>query len=158
MNEADIVASLDKLAAKIAAGARYIQVQAVFELGPMQRWMQAVVDRGLHRQAYFIAAVFPFSGSERLRFLQKVPGLCIPDHLLERVQGRDGDAASLEITLELIDGIRQMPGLSGLHLRSISAEDWVPRILEAAGLRRLTRPDNEPTKGDSDAAHHAPAP
>ena len=163
MSEAEIPASLDKLAGKIAAGARYIQVQAVFDLPPMQRWMQAVVQRGLHRQAHFIAAVFPFSGAERLRFLQTVPGLCIPEHLMHRVQSRDGDAASLEITLELIAGIRAMQGLSGLHLRSISAEDWVPRILEAAGLRKATEaapvtPVNETAKGELDAAHHASAP
>ncbi len=136
MSPEDIPASIDKLAAKIEAGARYIQVQAVFDLEPLRAFMQAVVERGLHRKAHFIAAIFPFSGAERLRFLQKVPGLCIPEHVINRVEGNDGDAESLAITLELIAGIRSLPGIAGLHLRCISAEDWVPRILEGAGLSR----------------------
>lgn len=139
MAPAEIPQSLDKLAAKIEAGAKFIQVQAIFDLEPMSAWMQAVVERGLHKRAHFIAAVFPFSGSERLRFLQKVPGLCIPEHVIARVASRDGDAESLKITLELIEGIRAMPGIAGLHLRCIGAEDWVPRILEGAGFEKPAR-------------------
>jgi methylenetetrahydrofolate reductase (NADPH) len=138
-SEADIPKSLEKLAAKIEAGAHYIQVQAVFDLMPMQRWMKAVVACGLHRRAYFIAAVFPFSGSERLKFLQKVPGLYIPDHLIERVSREGGEAAAFDITLELIRGILEIDGLRGLHLRSIGAESWVPELLERAGLTKAER-------------------
>jgi methylenetetrahydrofolate reductase (NADPH) len=127
MRAADIPASLDKLSAKIEAGAHYIQVQAVFDLEPLRAFMQSVVQHNLHKRAHFIAAVFPFSGAERLRFLQKVPGLSIPEHVIARVASHDGDEESLKITLELIAGIRAIPGIAGLHLRSIGAEDWVPR-------------------------------
>jgi methylenetetrahydrofolate reductase (NADPH) len=136
MNEADIGKSLEKLAGKIEAGARYVQVQAVFDLEPMRRWMKAVVAMGLHRRAHFIAAVFPFSGSERLKFLQKVPGLSIPDHLIARVSKDDGEEAAFAITLELMDGVLSLDGLSGLHIRSIAAESWVPELIARAGLRR----------------------
>jgi methylenetetrahydrofolate reductase (NADPH) len=139
MTPEEIPASLDKLSAKIEAGARYIQVQAIFDLEPMRAWMSAITERGLHKKAHFIAAVFPFSGSERLRFLQKVPGLCIPEHVIARVASQDGDKESLAITLELIEGIRAMPGIAGLHLRCIGAEDWVPRILSGARLDKPSR-------------------
>ncbi|MFD1468169.1 methylenetetrahydrofolate reductase [Hymenobacter caeli] len=126
--------SMKRLTEKIDAGARYIQVQAIFELGPMQFWMAEVVRRGLHRRARFLAAIFPFSGAERLHVLREIPGLSIPDHLLARVEGHNSERESLAITLELINGIRDIEGISGLHIRSIGAEDWVPRIIEAAGL------------------------
>jgi methylenetetrahydrofolate reductase (NADPH) len=127
---------MERLAAKIDAGATFIQVQAVFELAPMQRWMAAVRDRGLHKRARFIAAIFPFIGVDRLSFLKKIPGLVVPDPLIDRVR-RSGDAEreSYEITLELIRGLVEIPGLSGLHMRSIGAEDWVPRLVEDAALR-----------------------
>jgi methylenetetrahydrofolate reductase (NADPH) len=91
----------------------------------------------LHRRAHFIAGIFPFSGADRLAFLQQVPGLVVPDDLITRIRSNDGEAESLQITLEFIEGIRQIPGIKGLHMRSIGAEDWVPRIVEAAGLRKL---------------------
>jgi methylenetetrahydrofolate reductase (NADPH) len=135
--EQAIAGAMDRLAAKIDAGASFIQVQAVFELASMRRWMAAVVERGLHERAHFIAAIFPFAGVDRLSFLQKVPGLVVPDHLIERVrQSGDAEGESYRITLELIRGLRDVPGLSGIHMRSIGAEDWVPRLVEEAGLKR----------------------
>lgn len=127
--------SLSKLAAKIDAGAQYIQVQAIFDLDPMRRWMEKVRERGLHQRAHFFAAIFPFSGAKRLEFLRKIPGLFVPDHLIERIQSKDGDAESLAITCELIEGLRAIEGIKGIHMRSIGSEDWVPRIVQAAGLR-----------------------
>ena len=126
--------SMQRLTEKIDAGAKYIQVQAIFELGPMQFWMAEVVRRGLHRRARFLAAIFPFSGAERLHVLREIPGLRIPDHLLARVESNNSERESLAITLELISGIREIEGITGLHIRSIGAEDWVPRIITAAGL------------------------
>ncbi len=126
--------SFERLEKKIEAGAKYIQVQAVFELGPMELWMKEVVRRGLHKKARFIGAIFPFSGAERLHILKSIPGLSIPQHLLDRIESLDSEAESLAITLELIQGIKAMEGISGLHIRSIGAEDWVPRIIMAAGL------------------------
>ena len=137
--EEELPGAMERLAAKIDAGARFIQVQAVFELAPMQRWMAAVVERGLHERARFIAAIFPFAGVDRLKFLQKVPGLVVPEHLIERVRrSGDAEAESYRITLELVRGVRDLPGLAGIHLRSISAEDWVPRLVVDAELRRGT--------------------
>ncbi len=126
--------SFARLEKKIEAGAKYIQVQAVFELGPMQRWMEEVVRRGLHKKARFIGAVFPFSGAERLHILKEIPGLDIPQQLLDRIESHNSESESLAVTLELISGIRAMEGITGLHIRSIGAEDWVPRVITAAGL------------------------
>ncbi|WP_437675964.1 methylenetetrahydrofolate reductase [Sorangium sp. So ce131] len=135
--EQAIAGAMDRLTAKIEAGASFIQVQAVFELAPMRRWMAAVVERGLHERAHFIAAIFPFAGVDRLNFLQKVPGLVVPEHLIERVRkSGDAEGESYRITVELIRGLRDIPGLSGIHMRSIGAEDWVPRLVDDAGLRR----------------------
>jgi methylenetetrahydrofolate reductase (NADPH) len=131
-----IPASMERLRAKIDAGASYIQVQAVFDVEPMVRWMAAVRERGLDRRAHFVAAVFPFAGVERLSFLKMVPGLVVPDALIERVrQSGDAEQGSYQITLELIQGLLDIPGLHGLHIRSISAEDWVPRLVEDAKLQ-----------------------
>lgn len=134
-NPTDLDKSMERLTAKINNGARFIQVQAIFDLAPMERWMAEVCARGLHKRAHFIAAIFPFSGAQRLEFLQTIPGLVVPDHLVKRIRGNDSEAESLRITLELINGIRAIDGIRGLHMRSIGAEDWVPRIVEAAGLR-----------------------
>lgn len=67
----DLDKSMARLTAKIDSGAKYIQVQAIFDLAPMERWMAEVRARGLHHRAHFIAAIFPFSGAKRLEFCKK---------------------------------------------------------------------------------------
>lgn len=136
-NGSDFEKVMDRLEAKINSGASFIQVQATFDPTTLDFWMAGVRARGLHKRAHIMAAIFPFSGAKRLEFLQKVPGLSIPDHLLARIRSKDSEAESLNITLEIIDGIRQIEGISGIHMRCIGAEDWVPRIVEAAGLRKV---------------------
>lgn len=126
--------SFDRLEQKIEAGAEFVQIQAVFEVEPMQHWMEEVVKRGLHRKARFIGGVFPFCSLERLHVLKEIPGLEIPAHLLQRIKANNSKGESLAVTVELMRAIQQMEGISGIHIRSIGAEDWVPRIIEASGL------------------------
>lgn len=131
----ELDASMALLQTKIDSGARYIQLQASFELTPMQRWMAEVVRRGLHQQVHFIAGVFPFSSWKGLEFLQKIPGIDIPNELFERIRSSH-KSESLKVTVELVQGIRAIEGIRGLHLRSISSGDCIPQIVELAGLRQ----------------------
>jgi methylenetetrahydrofolate reductase (NADPH) len=133
----DLEESMAQLEAKIYSGARYIQLQATFDLAPMQRWMEEVVDRGLHKRAHFIAAIFPFSSLKGIEFLQKIPGLSIPNEVFDRLSGRNSRSESLRITLDLIHGIRAIEGIRGLHMRSIRSGDCIPSIVESAGLRQI---------------------
>lgn len=126
--------SMDRLEKKINAGATFIQIQAVFEVETLQRWMQAVVEKGLHKRAKFIGAIFPFTTVERLNVLSEIPGLEIPDWIINRINDHNVKKESLVIMLELIKGIKEIEGISGLHIRSIGLEEWVPKIIEASGL------------------------
>lgn len=130
-------ASMQQLEAKIELGVRYIQLQATFDLVAMQQWMAEVVRRGLHKRVHLIAAIFPFSSLKGLEFLQKMPGLSIPEHLIERIRHSSGKSESLQATLELVQGIRAIQGIRGLHLRSIPSEECIQQIVESAKLQQF---------------------
>lgn len=132
----DLYESMKQLEAKISSGARYIQLQATFDLAPIQQWMEEVRARGLHKQVHFIAAIFPFSSLKGLQFLQKIPGLNIPNELVDRIRGSNSRSESLKVTLELIQGIRDIEGISGIHMRSIRSGECIPQIVDAAGLQK----------------------
>ncbi|MFY0601270.1 MAG: methylenetetrahydrofolate reductase [Cyclobacteriaceae bacterium] len=131
-NAAHFTERLDILEKKIEAGAEFVQMQAVFETDPMCNWMEKVRERKLHQKARFFAGVFPFCRLERLNALMEIPGLDIPHHIVRRIQQNDTELESLNITLELIDELSNIDGISGLHIRSIGAEEWVPKIIEAS--------------------------
>jgi methylenetetrahydrofolate reductase (NADPH) len=66
----------------------------------------------------------------------EVPGVFIPEPLLKRMEAA-GDGAAEEgvaITLELIEAIRRLEGVNGIHLMAVGWEEIVPRIVTEAGL------------------------
>ncbi|PPS43408.1 methylenetetrahydrofolate reductase [Chroococcidiopsis sp. TS-821] len=130
--------SMALLEAKIARGARYIQLQATFDLASMQQWMAEVVKRGLHKRVHFIGAVFPFSSWKGLEFLQKIPGFYIPNEVVERIRNSDPKSESLRVTIELIQGMQAIEGIRGIHLRLMGSSNCA-EIVELAGLRQLAQ-------------------
>ena len=43
-------------------------------------------------------------------------------------------AEGCQITVELIQAARKIPGVKGVHLQAIEAEEVLPEIIKAAGL------------------------
>jgi len=124
---------------KINAGARYIQTQAIYNIERFKSWMEKVRARGLHEKAYILAGIVVNKSQKSIEMTSIVPGMDIPDALIKRMQdAEDKQAEGVEIALDLIKEIRQIEGISGLHIMAIGWESIVPVIMERAGL--LPRP------------------
>ena len=119
--------SMKRLTDKIDAGAKYIQVQAIFELGPMQFWMAEVVRRGLHKRARFLAAIFPFSWAECLHVLREIPGLSICWPAWEVVTVR-AEACLPRSSLSTVSAKLRV-------FRACSSAPWGPRAGRCASSR-----------------------
>jgi len=128
-----------RLEKKINAGARFIQTQAIYNIERFKRWMCEVRNRGLHEKAYILAGIVVNKSQKSIEMTAIVPGMDIPVSLIERMQNaEDKKAECVNIALDLIKEIRQIEGLSGLHIMAIGWEEIVPEIVERAGL--LPRP------------------
>ena len=124
---------------KINAGARYIQTQAIYNIERFKSWMEKVRERGLHEKAYILAGIVVNKSQKSIEMTSIVPGMDIPEALIKRMQNaEDKQAEGVEIALDLIKEIRQIEGISGLHIMAIGWESIVPTIMERAGL--LPRP------------------
>jgi len=132
--KSNVIKGVDRLEKKIEAGADFVQIQAIFELGRLECWMAEVVKRNLHKQVRFLGAVFPFDSAERLHALREIPGLDVPEKLVRYMEKNNSSIASSKITLDLVEGMKNIDAISGIHIRSIGAEEWVPKIVEASGL------------------------
>lgn len=130
---AALESSLANIEAKIARGAKFVQLQATFDLESLQRWMAAAVARGLHQKAYFLAAMYPFRSAKELNLLDKLPGTRVPKWLFERIG--QSEFESFQFNSELIAGIRAIEGIRGLHFRSVHARNCIARLVRAASLR-----------------------
>ncbi len=66
---------------------------------------------------------------------QRIPDILIPKQLVERMErSSQPKETGLEIALELIQEVKALPGVSGLHLMSVGWERILPRLLSEAGL------------------------
>ena len=131
-----------RLAKKIAAGAQFIQTQYCFDVPQFKEYMARVRDLGLHQQAFILAGVGPLKSTKAAEFIRtKVPGVVIPDEVIERLkktpQEKQQDEGR-EICVELIQQIREIEGVSGIHIMAYRQEELVAEIVHEAGL--LPRP------------------
>lgn len=132
-------ASAARLAAKIAAGAQFVQTQFVFDLAAFAGWMAYLRESGLSEQCHILAGVGPVRSLRALSHLQRVPGVQIPAEIAARLSAAGPDhiaAAGEQLCAETIAQLRHIPGVAGVHVMAVGAESHIPRILEHAGLSR----------------------
>jgi len=125
-----------RLAKKVKAGADFIQTQAVFDVQRFARYMEMVRDHGLHEQVYILAGIIPMKSVGMARYMRDyVAGLIVPDELVERMENaQDPKAEGVRICLELIEQIREIEGVRGIHIMAVAWEEIIPTIVEQAGL------------------------
>jgi methylenetetrahydrofolate reductase (NADPH) len=129
-----------RLAKKAKAGADFIQTQAIFDIGKFAEWMEMVTYRGVDKEVHILAGVIPIRTVGMARYMRdKVPGVNVPDEIVTRMEdAKDAREEGLKICLEIIEQIKEIPSVHGIHIMAVGWEDIVPTIVEKAGL--LPRP------------------
>ncbi len=129
-----------RLLKKVKAGADFIQTQAIYDVSKFAQWMELVRDKGLDQQVHILAGVIPTRSAGMARYMRDyVAGVYVPDELVTRMEvARDAKEEGVKICLEIIEQIKEIPGVHGVHIMAVGWEDIVPAIAERAGL--LPRP------------------
>lgn len=131
-----------RLAKKIAAGADFIQTQCIFNVPKFERWMEGVREKGLHKKCYILAGVTPCKSLGAAKYMaNRVPGMDVPKEIVERMASVPKEKQAEEgvtICVEIIEKLKKIEGVSGIHIMAIEWEEKVKEICERAGL--LPRP------------------
>jgi methylenetetrahydrofolate reductase (NADPH) len=142
-----------RLAKKVRAGADFIQTQLIYNVSKFAEYMKRAGDLGFLDDVHMLAGVGPIKSSGAARYMAtKVPGMDVPDEIVQRMSGAIKGISSEEkaarraawqeeginICVEIIQQVREIPGVSGVHIMAIEWEEAVPTIVEKAGL--LPRP------------------
>ena len=122
---------IGRMEEKIEAGARFFQTQAVYEPGAFEDFMARVEGFGTP----ILAGVIVLKSPNMARYLNdKVPGITVPDALVEEMEAADDRrAAGVSISARTIEAVRDM--CQGIHIMAIGWESSIPQIVEAAGIR-----------------------
>jgi len=127
---------VSRLAKKIKAGADFIQTQAVYDVAKFTKWMEMVTDRGLDKQAHILAGVIPIKSAGMARYMKDyVSGVSVPDEIIARMESAEkAKEEGANIILDIIEQLKEIPGIHGIHIMAVGWEDVVPEIIEKAGL------------------------
>jgi 5,10-methylenetetrahydrofolate reductase len=125
-----------RLGKKVRAGADFIQTQGIFDVAKFGRFMQMVRDQGLDQKVFILAGIIPLKSAGAARYMRdEVAGVGMPDEVVNRMAGaKDAIEEGIKITLEIIQQVKEMPGVRGIHIMAVNWEEIVPRIVQEAGL------------------------
>ncbi|MHC4551422.1 MAG: bifunctional homocysteine S-methyltransferase/methylenetetrahydrofolate reductase [Planctomycetota bacterium] len=98
---------IERFKHKVDAGAEYVITQPVFDTEMFFKFAESVGDSKLP----FIAGIWPFTSYKNAEFMaNEVPGVIVPDALLERMSKaktrEDGRKIGIEIAQEMIETLR----------------------------------------------------
>ncbi len=101
------IARLEK---KVAAGARFVQTQPLYDPEKMQEMLERTASMGIP----VLVGLLPLVSERNAEFLHnEVPGISLPDSVRRRMRGKSGEqgvAEGLEIACELVEAGRGVAG------------------------------------------------
>jgi methylenetetrahydrofolate reductase (NADPH) len=119
---------------KIAAGAQFLQTQAVYDADTVIRFASGA---NLASTA-LIVGIIPLKSSKMAKWLNaNIPGIRVPEALIQEMDAVAGDAAaelraSIDITGRIIKLVK--PHCAGVHMMMMGWEQHLPAFLAAANL------------------------
>jgi methylenetetrahydrofolate reductase (NADPH) len=127
-----------RLAKKVDAGAEFVQTQCIYNLERFKEWMGLVKEYGLEKEVYILGGITPLKSARMAEYMAKqVAGMDVPEALIDRmkaVPAKEQRAEGIKIAVETIQALKEMEGVSGVHIMAIEWEDVVPELVEKAGL------------------------
>ena len=124
------------LAAKAAAGARFVQTQFCLDTGVARRYAARLAEHGLADRVKLLVGIAPLASARSARWMrEKLPGTIIPEALIDRLErASDPRREGIAICAELLRDLAAIPGVAGAHLMAPQNPAAIPEALAEAGL------------------------
>jgi len=117
---------------KVAAGAQFVQTQYCFDIDMLKTYMAKVRDMGLHKKVFILPGVGPLASAKSAEWIRNnVAGVHIPDAIIKRLAGaEDQKQEGVNICIDMINQIREIEGVSGVHIMAYRQEERIAEIVE----------------------------
>ncbi len=123
-----------KFEKKVAAGAEFIQTQAIYDLDNFREFMSFARSF----EVKILAGIVLLTGARMARYMNaNVPGIFVPELLIEELAAAPkGEAVKvgIEIAGRMIAALKSESICDGVHIMAIGREELVPEIITAAGI------------------------
>jgi len=128
--EASYELQIIKMERKLAAGAKFFQTQAIYDLEVFAKFMKRVEQY----KVPVLAGVIPLKSAGMARFMNKnIAGVNVPQSMIDRIsKAEDKTKTGVDMCGEMIKSLKGL--CQGVHIMAIGWENKVPDILSSAGI------------------------
>ena len=125
-----------RLVEKAEAGADFVQTQITYDADALGEWADVVRPLGVFERMFVLVGVAPPRSPASARFMRDhLPGVVVPDEVVGRLEdAEDPEAEGVRLTVEVVDRLRAIEGIAGVHVMGLGREESVRRVIEEAGL------------------------
>jgi methylenetetrahydrofolate reductase (NADPH) len=122
----------DSLLAKLASGAQFVQTQFCMDLEVVRRYLSRLSEHGIPQRLHILIGLAPLASARSARWIRThLFGSIIPDALIDRLEAAtDQKREGHRICLELMQELRDIPGVAGAHLMAPLNEAALPAVIE----------------------------
>ena len=126
-----------KLEGKLDAGADFVMTQIVYDAAALAAWAELMRGRGLFERASVILGMMPLRSAKQARFMdERLPGVSVPRPMIDALEaaGEDAPAVGLELAAALVEDLRRIPGVVGIHVMAMGHDEATRALVRGAGL------------------------
>ncbi len=125
-----------RLAKKVEAGIDFVQTQIVFNVDKFEEFMNQCRELGVTERCKILAGVAPLKSAGMARYMKKrVAGMDVPGEVVERMSAaEDAQDEGIQVCVDVINRVREIEGVAGVHIMAVEWENAVPEIVRRAGL------------------------
>ncbi len=129
------------LAAKLDAGADFVQTQYCFDLALLRRYLARLEAEGLLQRCFLLVGLGPIASAKSARWMNEhLFGVHIPEPIVRRLEAaKDQGAEGRRICVELLQAAMETPGVAGVHLMAPRQEAAIAAVIADSGLLQKRR-------------------
>jgi methylenetetrahydrofolate reductase (NADPH) len=108
----------ERLRAKIEAGVQFVQTQFCMDVEVLKRYLWCLADEGLDGRVAILVGIAPLASARSAVWMrEQLPGVIIADAIVARMeQATDPRAEGQRICVELMQQLRELRGVAGVHV------------------------------------------
>ena len=125
--------AVDSLMLKINSGAKFVQTQYCFDIDVIKFYSDLLMKNGKDNSWKVLVGMGPLKSSKQADWMRKnLWGINISDDIINRLDSASNSVDEGEkICIELIDQVRDFPGIDGVHLMGPNCESQSANIIKS---------------------------
>ena len=125
--------AVDSLISKINLGAKFVQTQYCFDIDVIRFYSDLLMNNGKNNSWKVLVGMGPLKSAKQADWMRNnLWGINISDDIIYRLDSASDSVKEGEkICIELIDKVRELPGIDGIHLMGPNCESQSANIIKS---------------------------